>query len=59
MMAERLAATLAAASLLAATCLSFSGVVADRARPKIFLQQRNAIYAPASFISNYTASAQL
>ena len=37
MMAERLAATLAAASFLAAACLSFSGVVADKDRPKIFL----------------------
>jgi len=59
MMAERLAATLAAASFLAATCCSFSGVVADRARPKIFLQQCNAIYAPVLAVSNYTPSAHL
>lgn len=42
MMAERLAATLAAASLRAATCLSLSGVVADRASPNIFLQSQAA-----------------
>ena len=38
MIAERLAATLAAASFLAATCRSFSGTVADRDSPKIFLR---------------------
>lgn len=38
MMAERLAAILAAASFLAATCRSFSGTVADRDSPKIFLR---------------------
>ena len=38
MMAERLAATLAAASFLAAACLSLSGAVADKDSPKIFLQ---------------------
>ena len=39
MMAERFAATLAAASFLAATCLGFSGAVADKDRPKIFLRR--------------------
>ncbi len=42
MMAERLAATLAAASFLAAACPSFFGAVADKDRPKIFLQGKNA-----------------
>ncbi len=40
-MAERLAATLAAASFRAAACRPFSGAVADKDRPKIFLQGSN------------------
>ena len=48
MMAERLAATLAAASFLAATCRSPLCVEADRGNPNIFLHAARGAIQPSN-----------